>query len=483
MPELTQEQVNEGIKTLFEQNPDLFEKHAEDAAKEAAKDVPVNELKAQLTDKLQDEAEAEKTVDKVRGASAAFKDLSKKEQLQQMKSVLSGNGSTGEFQKSQSKWYFGDQKKNMERIAQGENKTSAPERVLGEYVKEYLDQGRKGVWRRVKDNLEQKGDDKGHRIVKDALTAGDLSAGGTFVPTELSEQIIEFNFANSVVRQFDVRVIDIENGSFEIPKFASKVSTRWEGEGTTGNSSRPDTEERTLDAKKLFVETPVSNDLLRRAIDGMQDQLLEHIRRALGNAEDIAFLRGGSGSAEPQGILNQIPSSQRFDREGSLGSAASAEDILQTVGKCKNLVDDSNLPTDSAGWVMTDRTVNGMMFQDVADGIYPQMIMQLMNGELINKPVRTTNQLLKNLDASGQGSDDETEIYYGVWDQLYIGDTLNMQVKVLENAAYNDGGTVKAGASRDETLIQGIHETDLAIGYDEAFAVAESVDFGADAFG
>jgi len=106
-----------------------------------------------------------------------------------------------------------------------------------------------------------------------------------------------------------------------------------------------------------------------------------------------------------------------------------------------------------------------------------------MQGELINKPVRTTNQLPKNLDASGQGSDDETEIYYGVWDQLYIGDTLNMQVKVLENAAYNDGGTVKAGASRDETLIQGIHETDLAIGYDEAFAVAESVDFGADAFG
>lgn len=482
--EISQEKINKGIEALFEQNPDLFEKHVENAAKQAAEDAPLDELKAQLKDSLGDEAEAEKTVETINVNNKTFQNLDKKDQFKQMKSMLAGHGSTSAFDEEKGKWYFGNQKKNMERIAENGKKSRPPETIVAEYLKEYRAEGRVGVWKRVEQNLDQKGKDKAHRIVKDSLEAGDLSAGGTLVPEEVAEEIIEFNFANSVVRNFDVEVRDVSSGSYKLPKFASRTQSRWEGEGTTGDTSRPDTEQRVLDAKKLIIETPVSNDLLRRAADGagLRERLVSHLRKAAGNDEDIAALRGSSGSVEPQGIKSQVPSSQIFDREGSLGSAASSEDILQTVGKLKNSVDDSNLNTDSAGWVMTDRTVNGMMFQDVADGIYPQMIMQLMNGELINKPVRTTNQIPKDLDASGQGDNDETEMYYGVWDQFYIGDTLNLDIKVVEGAAYSDGGQVKSGLSRDETVVQLIHEVDFAIAYDEAFAVAESVDFGADAF-
>jgi len=485
MPKINQEQINQGLETVLKDNPELLDNVAEKAAKEAAKPAPWKELKSELADHLGDKAQAESCIASMKEGDAAFKELNRQEQKEQMRSFLRDKTNTQAFEREKlgNKWYMGDRKRNLARMKSGQEPTTDGEKILGAYMNTYFSSGSQDILPRTKSKLERRGYDKAADKVQKTMEAGDFGAGGAVVPLEVAEEIIAFNFAANVIEDFNITRWPLDSGSFDIPKFTSKVDVNWEGESSSASTTEAGTGNRSLEAKKLTALVPLSNDLLQRAIDGFEEQLMRHIRKETQLTRQLAFLRG-DGVNKPLGLLNSVDqANNRFERLGGSGSAASAEDILQTFVKAKNEVDNGNIDTTEAGWIMHERTVNGVIAQDVQDGIYPKVMMSIMNnGTLLGKPVKTTNQIPTNKDASGEGDSDETEIYFCAWDQFHVGDTMDVRVEVFDGAAYPESGSIQSAVAKDEKVARVVQKTDSALGDPQAASVVEAVDFGADAF-
>jgi HK97 family phage major capsid protein len=69
----------------------------------------------------------------------------------------------------------------------------------------------------------------------------------------------------------------------------------------------------------------------------------------------------------------------------------------------------------------------------------------------------------------------ESELYFGDWAQFQIGDTYQVTLAASTEAAYDDGGTIRAAFSNDETVIRLIEEHDTQLAYDRAVAVLTGV--------
>jgi HK97 family phage major capsid protein len=133
----------------------------------------------------------------------------------------------------------------------------------------------------------------------------------------------------------------------------------------------------------------------------------------------------------------------------------------------------ANVPMVSCGWIMSPRTM--MFLSELRDGngnlVYPSI---QANGTLRNYPIGHTTSVPDNL---GAGSN-ESEIYFGAFNQFQIGDTLNVAIAASDTAAYDDGGVIRSAFSNDETVIRIITEHDTSVRYDTAFSVATGVKWG-----
>ena len=73
----------------------------------------------------------------------------------------------------------------------------------------------------------------------------------------------------------------------------------------------------------------------------------------------------------------------------------------------------------------------------------------------------------------------QTEVYFGCFAHAIIGEALGLVVDASQEAAYNDGSTVVAAFSRDQTVIRVMAEHDFALRHDKAFTLIERVSWGA----
>ena len=74
---------------------------------------------------------------------------------------------------------------------------------------------------------------------------------------------------------------------------------------------------------------------------------------------------------------------------------------------------------------------------------------------------------------------DCSEIYLVDMADVVIGDSERLIIDASSEAAYEEGGSVKAAFSRDETVIRGIAEHDLVMRRDVSAAVGKNVRWGA----
>jgi hypothetical protein len=64
--------------------------------------------------------------------------------------------------------------------------------------------------------------------------------------------------------------------------------------------------------------------------------------------------------------------------------------------------------------------------------------------------------------------------------ECFIGDSMELEIELFDNATYVDsGGNVRAGVSRDESVIRLIRKTDFAMRHTESGYVLETVQYGA----
>lgn len=148
----------------------------------------------------------------------------------------------------------------------------------------------------------RKGTTDGLRELQAAVSLGDDTEGGYFVPTTIDKEIEQFERDNTPMRQL-CRVISVSNEGYEKLVNQGGASSGWVDE----TEARPETTTPTLAAlKPYFGELYANPGLTQKSLDDPEFNLEQWVSEEVGmefsEQENDAFTRG-SGVKKPKGIL------------------------------------------------------------------------------------------------------------------------------------------------------------------------------------
>jgi len=305
-----------------------------------------------------------------------------------------------------------------------------------------------------------------------ALTQSTFTAGGALIPENfVGTEFIELLRAQARVRAAGARQVTLTNGSFTVPKVTGGGTGYWvPNEGDFVAPSQQTFGQLKLVEKKYMSIVPISNDLRRNASMDAIRIVRDDITRVAANDEDIAFLKGTGLVGQPKGAYNWIPAA------GKANSAGTALANIRTdIRTALNRLDTANAPNIRRAWFMHSRPANYMGWE-LVDGnsnlVFPQM-QNTTGATLSGSPVYRDNNILLTL-----GSGAQTEIYYLEMSECFIGDSLELEIEIIENMVYETAaGTLRSGVTRDESGVRLIRKTDFGMRHTESGFVLEAVTY------
>lgn len=302
------------------------------------------------------------------------------------------------------------------------------------------------------------------------------SAGGYAVPTPLENEIIEILREDSAFLAGRPRELDLPNGNTTIAAGDTGVTGGYGAEASDINVEQQTFRDVKLQAKRLSVLVPASNELLSWSIGGMQAFIEDDIRGALGEQMDLHLLRGTGAGDTPTGItkIAGIPSFAALT-----GGATLIDNIEATLARAETEMRNRRIMGRRAVWIMSPRT--RIFLSGLRDGngnrVYPELNYGPENGgaRLRNKPVLETTMWPINLGTAG----DESEIALVDFSHVLFGKATGLSLAVSTEASYKVSGTMYSAFQRNVTLIRGIMHHDTDIRHVGAVVKITGVDWGA----
>lgn len=318
--------------------------------------------------------------------------------------------------------------------------------------------------------------DKIDQSIERALNEGSLAAGGALVPEEFVNEVVEVLRSKSVMRSMGSEVMVMNSGTLTIPRQTAAASAAYVGEGSNVTKTEQEFDQIVLVAKRLAALVPISDDLMADASPQADRLVRDDLAAAMALREDLAFIRDDGTSNKPKGLLFRTSAANKFDITQA-GGASTTDEIIGDLYKLIEKVEGSDVPLNRGGWIMTSREKNRIarLRDSVGGFIFRE---EVLAGSLLGFPIGISNQIPKNL--TGGGGTDESEVYFLDFSQAIIGESSALELAVFEGGAYDDGGTIRSGISRIETTIRAVARHDFALRHEEACAIAEQVDWGAD---
>ena len=144
------------------------------------------------------------------------------------------------------------------------------------------------------------------KVVDEYLQEGMDTSGGFLLPTEFHESLVTELTQEDVMRQ--ICTVITTQSQHKINLVANRPAASWIGEGQTVNFANETFAQKSLDAYKLAVGLKVSNELLQDSFYDLESHFVEEFGRAIGNAEEDAFLNGVSTGVtkQPEGFLTTL---------------------------------------------------------------------------------------------------------------------------------------------------------------------------------
>lgn len=285
--------------------------------------------------------------------------------------------------------------------------------------------------------------------------------GGFLINTAYSSDFIDLLRPRVVVRKLGARSIPMPEGNLTMRKKTQGTQAGYVGERTPAPTTDVRVDSMTMSAKTLRALVPITNQLIRRASMGVVAMVRDDLLEGVAIKEDAVFIRSPGDDVTPKGLLALMPAGNKL--------AMTANPTLATVtndlARLRLRVINANVPMISCGWIMSPRSK--MFLETLRDGngniAFPEIG---ANGTLYGYPIGMTTSVPDNLGAGGN----ESEIYFGDFSQLLIGDTETVTIASSDTAAYDDGGTIRSAFSNDETVVRLIAEHDTGTRYAVAFA-------------
>ncbi|WP_299312372.1 phage major capsid protein [uncultured Halomonas sp.] len=296
-------------------------------------------------------------------------------------------------------------------------------------------------------------------------------SGGSLVPQNLHDEIIELLRPRTVVRALGAQTMPLPNGNLSIPRMASGATSGYVGEGSDVLATEASTDDVKLNAKTMITLVPMSNQLIGRAGFQVEQLFLNDMLASMAVREDKAFLRDDGTNDTPTGFTAYA------DAEGRVEAWDGTEDLAGIDAYLDSLVlklMESDSLLIAPGWALSPRSY--MKLFGLRDGngnkVYPEMA----NGELKGWPIRHTTTIPVNLDTSGAMNNNETEIYFADWNDVVIGESDLMTIDFSREATYKDsGGNLVSAFARNQSLIRVVKEHDIAFRHPEGLVLGTEV--------
>lgn len=305
-------------------------------------------------------------------------------------------------------------------------------------------------------------------IVK-ALQASSFSGGGALIPEELSAEFIEYLRPATVVRRMGAVPLEVATGRLDVGRQNAGAISYWTGEGQAIAPSGPEFGRLVLNTKKLTTLVPVSNDLIEQVPRGMENIVGNDMIASHAVAEDQAFIRALGTENKPKGLRYLVDQTNNV-----VASAGTTLDQVTTdLTKAQYRVLDADVHGSLPGWMLNPRSFMHLLTLRNSNGFYVFMD-QLSRGELYNAPVGLTTSIPRNLGGGGN----ESELYYGYFDQLLIGETGPVRLESSDAAGYVQSSTQHNAFQEDETVFRLIHKVDSKLRHNRAFCVVNGITWG-----
>lgn len=304
--------------------------------------------------------------------------------------------------------------------------------------------------------------------VDKALISSELEAGAAIVPPMFSDEIIEFLRSNTVVRAMGARTIPLTTGTLTMPRHTGTVSGGYIGELENAPVSQLTLGQLRFVLRKLAAVVAISNDLIRDSSNAIDMLVRDDLSQSLRVTEDLQFLRGLGGEHAPTGIRNLVDPSHKFAAHDTNG--LELKDVKDDLTLMIQRVVESDIPMTRPGFVVNPRTERFLKNMGDTRGWWYAREMR-ENKTIEGYPYMCTTQIPSTLGTSSLGS----EVYFGDFAQVLIGEGMGLAIEAARNGAYHDGSKVVAGFSNDTSAIRAIARHDIKLRYDKAFAVLTDV--------
>ena len=289
--------------------------------------------------------------------------------------------------------------------------------------------------------------------------------GGFLVDEAYSSDFIDILRPRVVIRQMGARTVPMPEGNLTTRKKTAGTSASYVGERVPAPTTGATVGQISMSAKRLTALVPITNQLIRRASMNVQMMIRDDLVEGVSVKEDQQFLRGTASATAPAGLRNLIAAGNVI----ASNAVVNLVNVTNDLGKLRLAVLNANIPMTQCGYIMSPRSL--LFLENLRDGNGNKAFPEVAEGRLGIYPIGVTTSVPDNL---GAGTD-ESEIYFGDFAQFMIGDTERVAIAASDVAAYDDGGTIRAAFSNDETVVRLIAEHDTQVRYDTAFAVLTGV--------
>ena len=222
-----------------------------------------------------------------------------------------------------------------------------PEEKTGRASDEY----RKGMLLALRSNFRQ---------ISNVLQEGVDSDGGYLVPEEYDKRIIDVLEEENIMRGLATKITT--SGEHKINIAATKPAAAWIEEGEQLTFGEATFDQTILDAHKLHVAIKVTEELLYDNAFGLENYIITQFGKALGNAEEDAFLNG-SGTGRPTGIFHPTQGGQIFGTTATQDKI-SADELIGLIYGLKRPY------RKNAAFILNDKTISQIRTLKDNNGAY-----------------------------------------------------------------------------------------------------------------
>lgn len=213
------------------------------------------------------------------------------------------------------------------------------------------DEYRKGMLLALRSNFRQ---------ITDVLQEGVDADGGYLVPEEYDKRLIDVLDEENIMRGLATKITT--SGEHKINIAATKPAASWIEEGGQLNFGDATFDQIILDAYKLHVAIKVTEELLYDNAFGLENYIITQFGKALGNAEEDAFLNG-DGNGKPTGIFHATKGGQIAGTTATQNKVE-ADEILNLIYALKRPY------RKNASFIMNDKTIGQIRTLKDNNGAY-----------------------------------------------------------------------------------------------------------------